>query len=274
MNNPEHASSPSKDGWDKASLGVDIAHKIFILIIGTAVAGVFYLFQQRQLESRYFSDLMSQREKSDSDLRTQMFKTLFDAYFAGKLQEKAPQARADVHAQLARLKQETILTDLLLRNFDSVDVRPLFENLDAQLAALLQSEGRKASRKEIFALREQLRRVAIGTSSRQATALASAARATVTTHGVTQCAGQAPKVEPVFPLRDFVFVDKLSDGTVAIRVVPASASDSNLESESLRLRVTFYDMPSLENVVLPNGDRVAFTLSHYVSSDVCREFKE
>jgi hypothetical protein len=293
MNNPaDHAPSRSKDSWDKVSLAVDVAHKVFILIIGTAVAGVFYIFQQRQLESRYFSDLMSQREKSDSELRTQMFKTLFDAFFASKLQAKAPPgdkvssksvesgpglapARADVSAQLARLRQETILTDLLSRNFDSIDVRPLFEDLDAQIAALLESAGRsRASRRQIFPLREQLRRVAIGTSSRQATALVSAAGATLTTYRVTQCRGEALKVEPAFAFRDFLIVDKLSDGTVAMRVVPAEASDSKPETESLRLRVTFYDMPSLENVVLPNGERVAFTLSRYLSTDVCREFKE
>jgi hypothetical protein len=218
---------------------------------------------------------MSQREKSDSELRTQMFKTLFDAFFANKLQAKASPGDEDVSVQLARLKQETILTDLLSRNFDSIDVRPLFEDLDARIAASLEPAKRsKASRREFFPLREQLRRVAVGTSSRQATALVTTAGAKLTTYRVTQCRGEAPEVQPDFAFRDFLIVDKLSDGAVAMRVVPAEPSDSKQETESLRLRVTFYDMPSLENVVLPNGERVAFTLSRYLSADVCREFKE
>jgi hypothetical protein len=291
----DHAPSRSKDSWDKVSLAVDIAHKIIILIIGSAAAGVFYWFQQQQLDSRYFSDLMSQRESSDSQLRTQMFKTLFDAYFSNKLQAKAPPGdqaspkpgesgagrtptRAAMFAQLARLKQETMFTDLLSRNFESIDVRPLFEDLDAQLATLLESAGESKalleSRREIFTLREQLRRVAVGTSSRQATALVSRAGAKLTTYRVTQCRGEAPVVEPAFRFTDFLIVDKLNDGAVAMRIVPAKPPDSTQETESIRLRVSFYDMPSLENIVLPNGERVAFTLSRYLSSDVCRKFKE
>jgi hypothetical protein len=291
----DQAQSRPRDLWDKANLAVDIAHKIIILIIGSAVAAVFYWFQQQQLDSRYFSDLMSQRESSDSQLRTQMFKTLFDAYFANKLQAKdlpgdqasskrsasgiAP-TPAVMSAQLATLKQETMFTDLLSRNFDSIDVRPLFEDLDARLAASLESAGKskalRGSRPEIFSLREQLRRVAVGTSSRQTTALASTAGATATTHRVKQCRGEEIEVEPAFTLTfsDFLIVDRLSDGSVAMRVVPAEASGSKAETESLRLRVTFYDMPSLENVVLPSGKRVAFTLSRYLSDEMCREFEK
>src|SRR5262249_59357581 len=69
--------SKEKDRWDKWSIGTDIVHKIVILIIGAVVAGIFYIFQQGQVESRYFAEMMAQRESTESELRAQMFKPYF-----------------------------------------------------------------------------------------------------------------------------------------------------------------------------------------------------
>src|SRR5215216_7312965 len=72
--------------WDIRVKKVDVAYKVFISIIGTIVAGVFLVLQNRQTESRYYTDLMSQRERADTDLRAEMFKVLFEAYFKNKIQ--------------------------------------------------------------------------------------------------------------------------------------------------------------------------------------------
>src|SRR5437899_5657706 len=139
-----------KDVWDKASIGIDLFYKVVILIIGSVAAALFYYFQDKQNQSHYFADLMAQRENADSQLRAQMFKTLFDAYFANKLQTAAIHPRAPsgdafagsrrtrtergVSTQLTDLKRQTMFTDLLSRNFEDIDVRPLLEDIDAQLA--------------------------------------------------------------------------------------------------------------------------------------------
>jgi len=270
-----------KDGWDKTSIAVDIIHKVIILIIGSVLAGLFYMFQERQAESRYFSDLMSQRESSESQLRAQMFKTLFDAYFANKLakpdQGSAQKISSTPSAALDRLKQESMFVDLLSRNFENVDVRPLFEDLDAKFSALLSVPETRITaappkitdlQRQTFLARERLRRAAIGASSRQITGLVGAAHATVSTHQITQCEGQEPKLEPALPLADVhPIIDKLKDGAVSMRLVPDS------ELEPLYLQVTFYDMPSLENTVLPSRKRVALTLARYISRNVCERFR-
>ncbi|MCU0591983.1 MAG: hypothetical protein MUC57_10980 [Desulfobacterales bacterium] len=247
-----------KDRWEKFQIGTDIFHKIFILIIGSCLGAIFYWYQQQQIEVRYFADLMAQRESADTQLRAQMFKTLFDAYFSNKLQtgsmpkpesavgssaarEKDETYHSDIDAQLEKLRLEMMFTDLLSRNFESIDVRPLFENLDAELSRLLspfQKDAYEISEgmRKAFILREQLRRIALGASSRQITALVGGAGATVTDHNLRYC------------------VDK--------------------KAQPIHLNVSFYDMPALENFVLPGGDRVAFTLSDYKSFSSCKYFKE
>lgn len=114
MATPDGAAPKPKDGWDKTSITVDIVHKVIILIIGSVLAGLFYMFQERQAESRYFSDLMSQRESSESQLRAQMFKTLFDAYFANKLakpdQGSAQKMSSTPSAALDRLNRNRCLS--------------------------------------------------------------------------------------------------------------------------------------------------------------------
>lgn len=156
-------------------------------------------------------------------------------------------------------------------------MRPLFEDLDAQLTTLLNAQETRITasppkitdlQRQTFLARERLRRAAIGASSRQITGLVGAAHATVTTHQITQCEDHEPRLEPPLPLADVhPIVDKLKDGMVSMRLVPDS------ELEPLYLQVTFYDMPSLENTVLPTRKRIALTLARYISRNVCESFK-
>ena len=254
MATPDGAAPKPKDGWDKTSITVDIVHKVIILIIGSVLAGLFYMFQERQAESRYFSDLMSQRESSESQLRAQMFKTLFDAYFANKLakpdQGSAQKMSSTPSAALDRLKQESMFVDLLSRNFENVDVRPLFEDLDAQLTTLLNAQETRITasppkmtdlQRQTFLARERLRQRPSEHHPGRSPGRR-AAHATVTTHQITQCEDHEPRLEPPLPLADVhPIVDKLKDGMVSMRLVPDS------ELEPLYLQVTFYDMPSREH---------------------------
>lgn len=300
VNSQGKRPDPEKERWEIINIKADVFHKILILIIGTAIAAIFYMFQQKQMESRYFADLMAQRENTESQLRAQMFKTLFDAYFANKLQGKAlvnsefswkfdnpgtsiTTTREVIIAQFDKLKQETMFIDLLSRNFENIDVRPLFEELDDQLSSLLISTNKRDMatssaftdlRHEIFALRNNLQRVAIGASSRQITALVGAAHASITTHKIKQCGGSKPEMDLPFPLEGVnTIIDKLNDGAVTLRLVPPG------QTEPIHLRVTFYDMPSLEKMVLPitpvpESKQISFTLSRYISFNACKEFKE
>ena len=72
--------------WKIFALRAEVARTIAISIVGAAIAAIFYVYQDNQTQSRYYSDLQSQRESADSAMRAQMFTTLFQNYLKAKLE--------------------------------------------------------------------------------------------------------------------------------------------------------------------------------------------
>lgn len=280
--------------WKLRATKAEVWRTVAISIIGAAVAGVFYLYQDSQTRSRYFSEFQAQRESADTNLRAQMFNTLFQNYFKTRLESSqraldakaAPQVLSD--AQLEDLRQEIVLSDLLARNFESVDVRPLFEDIDRRLSTRIAAEGRAgqevlADQRKAFALREQLRRVARGATTRQTESLIARAKATSNEFTVTQCESPqsrttiTPGFLPELPGGVSGLVDDIGEaGTVSISLVmPGASKPKDGEAPPPRrvpLNVSFYDMPALENVRLPGGERVAIALTRFLSAASCERF--
>ena len=138
-----------------------------------------------------------------------MFNTLFQNYFKTKLEssQRASDRKAGerelTDAQLEDLRQEIVLSDLLARNFDAVDVRPVFEDIDRRLTHRIDAgrEGQEAivDQRKAFLLREQLRRVARAASTRQIASLVARAKASSRQLTIKQCDrgdGKAPELEP------------------------------------------------------------------------------
>lgn len=285
--------------WKIRVAKADVVQKILISIVGALVAGIFYVFQANQTESRYYSELQAQRERADADLRANMFKTLFEAYFKNKIEatQKSQPGGADTPARvqelLVNLGQEIILSDLLARNFESMDVRPLFEDLDRRLTELIErgGEGRKVlpAQAEAFRQREQLRRAARGAATRQIELLRANAGAEVKKVRIEQCQ-QSPSSAPVFapdelpslPGNAIGLVQGVADGAVRITLVlpnaeaPQSSKDvvQATQPRGVPITVTFFDMPALENLTLPGpgGRRMALTLTRSSSTRTCSRF--
>lgn len=322
MNKPKLGPLERKVLWEILEKEVDVLYKILILIIGGIVAGGFLVLQNKQNESHYYADLMAQREKSDSDLRSAMFKVLFDAYFGNKIriEDKNPNpshpsrssgdpvqaaskviADSDKDAVLDGLRQERMLADLLARNFDSIDIRPLLEDLEARLARYIDDPNEhKASdkrRHQAFEEREQLRRVAVGAIGRQVAALEGlgSGQVRVSHHGINTCRssdehqGDAKveslndRVSPPLPpdvatgVGAIEFI-RLRDGAIDLRISKLPNKDAgpekaDLGAGELNLTITFFDMPTLENIRLKDGERVSFSMSKYLSKTRCSRFK-
>jgi hypothetical protein len=280
--------------WKIRVAKVDVVQKILISIVGAALVSIFYVFQANQTQSRYYSDLQAQRERADADLRANMFKTLFEAYFKNKIEaaQKAAASGKDTSARaealLSDLGQGVMLSDLLARNFETVDVRPLFEDLDRRLTDLIERGGK--GQKDAFRLREELRRVAYGATARQAELLQANAHATIQQVKITQCQ-HSPSSRPVItplslpPLPAGVtgLINRVGDGSVTLDLAipiddprPFKASAGKpfeaIAPRQVPLSVTYFDMPSLENVRLPDGRRVALTLTRSGSSEACGRF--
>ncbi|MGH7332214.1 MAG: hypothetical protein ACREKS_05575 [Candidatus Rokuibacteriota bacterium] len=276
-----------KARWDLRVTKAEFWYKVGIMTIGAIAMATFIVYQHRQTESRYYADLMSQRETADSQLRAEMFKTLFDAYFKSKIQPEGGDGSA-LFVTLKNLRQEVMLSDLLARNFESIDIRPLFEDLNTRLTRVIQagdrpSAGPPSSEQFLaFRQREELRRVAIGATARQVAALEAlqgSAQARVSYHTVTYpCLGakrgESARIQwrPDLPkVIDYgVTIEDVKDGVILMRLVRA---EPNQPGTSSLLSVSFFDMPALENIYLANGERAAFSLYYYLSQEACQRFR-
>jgi len=297
---PPEPPDPLKSKQAHANLWktrLEAAQILFIFLIGALAAGLFYLWQANEAHNHYYADLQAEREKADSALRAEMFKTLVSAYFrqvgepssgaAPGAKKRAP----DEATSLAQIERDIMLSDLLSRNFDTVDVRPLFEDLDRRLGQQ-PTEGVSnpaMDPKDALALRERLRRVAAGATSRQRGQL----NFPVTYAVVTSCPGKTVTVDALGALGEREVVangakaagsdatDMLQgswkDPAIAFRVV--GVQDAEVFMEGLfggtrasvpQFTVSYYDMPLLEQVRLPTNERVAFSVTKYVSTEICR----
>ncbi|MEJ2469067.1 MAG: hypothetical protein P8Y51_08415 [Campylobacterales bacterium] len=121
---------------------------------------VLHINAQNNQKSQVYADIMSQREQSDTSIRSEMFKTLIQTYL-GKtdLTGSGPDTPE-------RLEEQLVLLALLTKNFQEFfDAKPLFEDL-----------YRKLSRRDdprSMQLKEELIDLAGSTASKQAVQLAS-----------------------------------------------------------------------------------------------------
>ena len=238
-----------------------------------------------------------------------MFKTLFEAYFRGRLTAAAGEARQQAQQDgiavagdaaalptpdFVGLEQRIMFLDVLVRNFENIDIRPLFEDLDRRLTEIVWTQGRGEGdvaewRRRAFGLRWQLRRAALGNVVRQVSALSSLEDARLDRMRITKGAcsafqggGEDDEAswsrdidEPwVF---DFgtILINRLEDGSVYLSLVLNEEEDtSDGVSQPLKMdfRVTYFDMPVLENIRLPTGERLAVTLASYFSPSEYKDF--
>ena len=160
------------DRWDLRGRQADLVYKVVILVAGSIVAAVFFMYRFSEEQSRSFIELQVAREKSDSDLRATMFKTLIDAYFSTAVNDAAKRSQLAPSDRLADLHREVLLSDVLARNFENIDIRPVFEDLDRRLVQIIDAkETSRQDRLAAFKQRLDLRRVALGATSRQAASL-------------------------------------------------------------------------------------------------------
>jgi hypothetical protein len=304
-----------KDFWDKLR-----ASGTIVVAVVVAFMGGWFNQQQAErnrisAESQFYTDLLAQRERSDSELRSEMFKTLFEAYFRGKLsagagpQQLSPgegsvagmvvasgpaQDSASAAApDFASLERRIMFLDVLVRNFESIDIRPLFEDLDRRLTEIVWSEGGPGeaaaeARQKAFGLRWQLRRAALGNVVRQVSALSSLDDAKVERLRITEgkCStfegggadDPSQGAQDIDEPRDFdfgtVLINRLEDGSVYLSILldeSEEQSGGTTQPVKLDFEVTYFDMPVLENIRLPTGERLTVTLSSYFSP---REYKE
>ena len=259
-----------KDIWDiLKSLGA-----AFLAAV-VAIMGGWYNLQQAQLNKasemrQVYTNIMTERESSDNTIRAKMFEMLFNAMFAKGFVSKDINPD-DVHT----IKQQVMFLDLLSRNFDTVDIRPLFEDLDTELTKKIYDEKGFTVRQrgDYFAMRAELRRVGRNLSVKQLNALASLPGTvvqgivvlkdkdgniqTIKDESVSNVSGSKIPVE--------IKPDDISDGMVDILLEYTKSKSSDQAFKAPSFAITFYDLPYIDNSVLDMDMRVGVLLTKYVS---------
>jgi hypothetical protein len=260
-----------KDIWDiLKSLGPAF------LAAMVGVMGGWYNLQQAQLakaaeRQEVYTKIMSERESSDNDIRAKMFDMLFKAMFA-----QGVGAAAIKPGDVSGIKNQVMFLDLLSRNFDTVDIRPVFEDLDKELTKKIYDDKAftDGQQGDYFAMRAELRRIGRNLAVKQLNALASLPGTMVQSIVILQDKdgniqaisddAEANAGADGIPVE--VKSDGLSDGAVDISLEykKTKAGDKSFKAPSFQ--ITFYDLPYIDNSVIDKDVRVGVVLSKYVST--------
>jgi hypothetical protein len=263
----------NKDAWDK----LDILMKpLGGIIAGIAVAAIGYFGSQylkdREVidsNSRVFAEIISQRERADSDLRMNMFRSIIEKFFNN------PSDRG----------QQVLSLELLAYNFnEALDLAPLFQRVNTDLrndvkALRASATSGQASHdlQNAEDLVNRLERVAKEINIKQATTLA----------------------EEGFRVQGTVFLDELKDNPQGLTIIDKQQLDDRWfkvevldaypDDKELRIKLTvytkatntgkatadswntadtmfnvgFFDYPMIDNTRLSNGKRAAVILQEW-----------
>ncbi|MGB5217767.1 MAG: hypothetical protein WBN66_05670 [Smithella sp.] len=273
------AGSPKKkDLWDiMQALGP-------ALIAATvAIMGSVYSYQQAQMTKtsemrEVYTKIMTERESSDNSIRANMFQMLFTAMFSKDVNS------TNNPDNVRLIKQRVMFLDVLSRNFDTVDIKPLFEELDGDLTSKIYNDKvySDVSQKNYFALRSELRRIGRNLSVKQLNALASLPGTVVKTITlmedkdghlqVIQDESATDSNGDSIPLE--IKAHSLDDGKVeiALEYQKTKASDQGFKAPSFV--ITFYDMPYIDNSIIDKDMRVGVVLTKYVATKDLSAFRD
>jgi len=267
--NPEEPPK-KKDLWDiMQALGP-------ALIAATvAIMGSIYSYQQAQMTKasemrEVYTKIMTERESSDNNIRASMFQMLFNAMFDKDINS------AGTPDNISLIKKRVMFLDVLSRNFDTVDIKPLFEDLDGELTKKIYNDKSysDSAQKDYFAMRAELRRIGRNLSVKQLNALASLPGTVVKSIVliedkdknlmVMQDESTANGNGEIIPVE--VKAQGLDDGKVEISLEyqKTKASDKGFKAPSFI--ITFYDMPYIDNSVIDKDMRVGVVLTKYATT--------
>lgn len=258
-----------KDIWDiLKSLG-----PAFLAAV-VAIMGGWYNLQQAQLNKasemrQVYTNIMTERETSDNTIRAKMFEMLSNAMF-----NKGVAAASANHDDVRLIKQQVMYLDLMSRNFDTVDIRPLFEDLDTELTRKIYDDRQYTAgqKGEFFSMRAELRRVGRNLAVKQLNALASLPGTVVqgvvllqTSDGAIQVIRDEAASNGAEKIPVEIKADQMADGLVDISLDYRKSKASDRSFKAPSFQISFYDLPYIDNSVLDMDMRVGVILTKYVA---------
>lgn len=215
-----------------------------------------------ETNTRLYTQLVSQREKSDTTLRTEMFKAVIEKFFINGSKNDDPY---DLVLKL----------ELLAYNFhESLDLGPLFKDALRRLN-LAQSLSHEEQRK----LRKRLDAAAANIVFQQVAALRLKGQAWsegTSFEEVQQSSGDTYLIDGQIPrpsgdgtgmrIRVQVLAMDINRREIEVRLLVQSQPDGRTVADQ-HFNVSLYDFPMLDNTRLPNGQRCSVVLTEFFVDD-------
>jgi len=240
--------SAPKDRWDKVAVFLQpmggLLTAVSVGLVGIVGSQVIERQQTKSTDARLYSELMSQREQAESNLRKDMLVSVIQSYLA-------PDA-GSISARLLHL-------ELLAYNFhDSLNLKPLFLDLARQLHARNGPDDEQDLKR--------LRRVARDIADRQRFALelrGDSFRRTVDLAELEGAGRAGVALDPAKVSLRALLVDRATQQLLLRLEVTPTSSQNAAEVTRAEFEVSTFDFPMIDSTRLANGQRCAVMLSAF-----------
>jgi len=155
----------AKDRWDKLESFAKTLAGVCAAIGAIAIPWLISQYTEENRKSQVYVQMMTEREKSDTSIRENMFKALLDGYLQT--------LKEDVKKEdLESFRKRIVFLDLLAVNFQEFfNAKPLFEEVYEKLVKHRDTMKDEQARNAWMELEKKITGVAKETASRQATTL-------------------------------------------------------------------------------------------------------
>ena len=294
----KEAKNGQGDLWQKVESFAKIVAAVAVTIGSVWIPYVIGRTSEQSDRAKVYMQVMSEREKADTAIRQEMFKTLLTNYL-GRFEDKKDAAESE-----ESFRKRIMFLNLLTLNFQEyLNARPLFEDVYQRLEKAEQRDGKDGKAYRIWGeLQKDLFRVARNAASGQAAMLTRSglSRTFNLTKGKAVCIRRyavealveltdkfekqplldrktescsdasvqdSRRMDKGFPAID-VELEEVNESGVRVKVTPYQESFRNgtlnfvQALKPIKFEVSFFDLPYMDNTRLFDGSRFALLLSY------------
>ena len=257
-------AKPQRDAWDKIQILLQplggIVTALAIGLLGAKSSEFLNRRQSIETNTRLYSELMTKREESESALRKDMFQTIIGSFVTAS-------GKGDLDSSVLNL-------ELLAYNFhESLDLKPLFQDLKRRITRASEQARTPAARAECQSYMDRLERVAREIARKQVIVLEGVGKKFDRSIDLTK----DPSGESLEP--DTLQLDSLQ-ATIGIDILSVDKVNKELEvqlsvetpdpklgrqTKTATFTVSYFDFPMIDNTRLTRGDRCAIVLNGFSS---------
>lgn len=235
---------------EKSKYWIDILAKLLpgigAIIAGILIPLVIHINGEKNRSNELYAEIVSNRERADSELRAQTFKNLIECFFGNSTQQKTSKERL------------TFLRLLALNFHESFDLKPLFEELESALEGEEKQKAREIAREVVGKQEAMLSHIEEGMVFER-----------TLYEGEENGIMLPPDKQKAYNgHRLGVHATEIGENEDYVRLhvfdIPEGIIDRGNEAE-ISFRLSYYDMPFVDNTKLFNGTRFAITLKEVVT---------